>query len=414
MALQLLTTVTETSTLIVPTTVTSFVPTTTTSFLPVTSTVVQTLRETVTSVPPPVTFTVTRSETLTVTPSQTSTTRTLRTVTPTLDPGNVILNTTMCTYVPVPYVLPYDNSTAATVFNIELLRCSPHDTYDAVFVRAAQRWMSIISADVEDVFVGQPPVDNCLVVYDFVAAKYVNVMSCAGNVDDLIIAFTVGPIDGTNSILGAASFWYYRDGGQNPYLPLTGFMVFDEVDVAGLAAGGFLDAVIQHEMGHVLGIGTIWPEKNLIQPADCDTRVSYGQSVAGARFLGANANASLSLVDPSGSLGQPYVPVHDSTGSGSVGTSCSHWKESSFRQELMTGFLSSNGNPLSYLTAFSLRDLGYSIDANSTGIDKDWNLATSQPDQMPGAPVEVTARLEGCTDLPKPMGHMGINPARRR
>jgi hypothetical protein len=44
-------------------------------------------------------------------------------------------------------------------------------------------------------------------------------------------------------------------------------MQFDTADLANMQANGTLGDVITHEMGHVLGIGTIWTMKGLLSGA---------------------------------------------------------------------------------------------------------------------------------------------------
>jgi len=53
------------------------------------------------------------------------------------------------------------------------------------------------------------------------------------------------------------------------------------------------------------------------------------------------------------------VPVENT---GASGTTDGHWRETVFRNELMSGFIAAPGNPLSRLTAASLGDLGYQVD----------------------------------------------------
>src|SRR5690606_25826551 len=60
--------------------------------------------------------------------------------------------------------------------------------------------------------------------------------------------------------------------------------------------------------------------------------------------------------------GSAMVPVENT---GSRGTRLGHWRESVFRTELMTGWLSSGGNPMSRMTIASLRDLGYAVDVSA-------------------------------------------------
>jgi Leishmanolysin len=53
------------------------------------------------------------------------------------------------------------------------------------------------------------------------------------------------------------------------------------------------------------------------------------------------------------------VPVENT---GGPGTADSHWRETVFRNELMSGFIAEPGNPLSRMTVASLGDLGYEVD----------------------------------------------------
>ena len=54
------------------------------------------------------------------------------------------------------------------------------------------------------------------------------------------------------------------------------------------------------------------------------------------------------------------VPVENTQGA--QGTRDAHWRESTFANELMTGFVSLASNPLSTVTIASLQDLGYAVD----------------------------------------------------
>ena len=64
------------------------------------------------------------------------------------------------------------------------------------------------------------------------------------------------------------------------------------------------------------------------------------------------------------------VPVENT---GEEGTRDSHWRETVFVNELMTGFVGNAGNPLSALTIASLADMGYTV-----------NLAAAEPYTLPG------------------------------
>jgi hypothetical protein len=127
-------------------------------------------------------------------------------------------------------------------------------------------------------------------------------------------------------------------------------MEFDSADMASLEASGGLYYVVLHEMGHVLGIGTIWRLKRLL--AD--------ETTGNPTFTGGGA------MDAYGRLRRAAagiaVPVENTGGPGTRG---GHWREAVFHNELMSGFIAGPGNPLSRLTVASLADLGYTVDLDA-------------------------------------------------
>ncbi|MEM7453019.1 MAG: leishmanolysin-related zinc metalloendopeptidase [Planctomycetota bacterium] len=164
--------------------------------------------------------------------------------------------------------------------------------------------------------------------------------------DNLLIEASGEDIDGTGGILGSAGPQFLRPGSM---LPVKGIMRFDSADLANMEANGSLVDVIIHEMGHVLGIGTIWGIKELL--VGCDAPMS-----ANPVFLGEKAITEFAALTEEGS--DLPVPVANTGGSG---TRCGHWRESIFGAELMTGFINTGTNPLSRLTIASLEDLGYDV-----------------------------------------------------
>jgi hypothetical protein len=106
-------------------------------------------------------------------------------------------------------------------------------------------------------------------------------------------------------------------------------------------------------MLHVLGIGTLWYAQGLtINPGT--TAVSY---IGSAGKKGCADDGGLPIC-ASG------VPVENN---GVPGTADSHWRESVFQSELMTGYVNSGGMPLSAITAGSLQDMGYTV--NMLAVD---------------------------------------------
>jgi hypothetical protein len=171
----------------------------------------------------------------------------------------------------------------------------------------------------------------------------------SGTVDGLLILVRLVEIDGPRGVLGQAGPCVLR--GSNG-LPAVGVMEFDTADLAELQAEGRLGNTILHEMLHIVGFG-FW-----------DAPLLSGARTSSSAFTGANAVAAASEFD-----GAPAswttVPVENCAGLSSsqcgAGTRDSHWRESVFGNELMTGYLSGAAQPLSRTTIASLADLGYTV-----------------------------------------------------
>ena len=189
----------------------------------------------------------------------------------------------------------------------------------AAFQTAAARWSRIISADVPSVIVD------------------------GETVDDIVIDASGTPIDGPLGILGQSGPTRLRPGS---YIPAAGLMEFDTADLAMMEDDGSLVNVITHEMGHVLGFGTNWDELGLRQ----------GAGTVNPTFTGPNAMRGFATL--SGGSATRAVPLANV---GGPGTRDSHWRESVFGNELMTGFLNESRNPLSRLTIAALQDMGYEV-----------------------------------------------------
>ncbi|HKG79904.1 MAG TPA: leishmanolysin-related zinc metalloendopeptidase [Pyrinomonadaceae bacterium] len=166
-------------------------------------------------------------------------------------------------------------------------------------------------------------------------------------IDDVLIEAQGSNIDGPGGILGQAGPTHVRpaSAGASAFLPVKGIMAFDKADLASMQQNGTLGDVITHEMGHVLGIGTIWDSKGLLQNA----------GTSNPTFTGAGAMAEFGQLKGAAATA---VPVENT---GGPGTADGHWRETVFRNELMSGFISAAGNPISRVTAASLEDLGYVV-----------------------------------------------------
>lgn len=178
--------------------------------------------------------------------------------------------------------------------------------------------------------------------------------SVSGTIDGVVVVAQLTPIDGLNGILGAAGPCIVRDEG---FLPVTGVMRFDTADLANLEANGTLNHVILHEMAHVLGFGTMWNFS--APPLPGENALLVGSTTSDPFFNGLGARAAFfGSLAPGTTYTGPAVPVE---GGAIPGTSLSHWRESSFATELMTGFIKGLVNPLSSITVQQFRDLGYVV-----------------------------------------------------
>ena len=202
------------------------------------------------------------------------------------------------------------------------------------FADAAQRWEEVIVAGVSDEplsipggFLGWIP------AFD-------------GTVDDLLIDARDTQIDGPGKVLGRAGGLVIRPDAWQPY---WGFMEFDTADLDALDASGRLDEVILHEMGHVLGIGPSWLLTGRIADLLVDPAYTGRAGVAAYQELG----------------GDRFVPVEND---GQLGTVIGHWREATFGDELMTGFLTGPSQPLSRVTIASLADNGYGVDLGAADL----------------------------------------------
>ncbi|HEU4883899.1 MAG TPA: Ig-like domain-containing protein [Longimicrobium sp.] len=214
----------------------------------------------------------------------------------------------------------------------------------AVFESAVARWEGLVTGDVSDVAVHQP-------------AGFCNSTSPGLDrvVDDLVIFAAIQPIDGAGGVLGSAGPCWIRDAGS---LPIVGTMRFDTEDVGGLESSGRLQNVVLHEMGHVLGIGTLWSNLGLLQ------NPTPPGSPLDTWFSGADGLAGFNAIGGATYTGGQKVPVENSGSPGRINT---HWRESVLANELMTGTLNAGINPLSQLTVRSLGDMGYTV--NAAGAD---------------------------------------------
>jgi hypothetical protein len=212
-------------------------------------------------------------------------------------------------------------------------------TQRAAFESAAARWKTIITGDLADIAFS-------------LAAGGCGATSPSVNlsVDDLMIFAGIEVIDGAGGILGSAGPCLFRASGT---LPILGVMRFDVADIATMESAGTFEGVIRHEMGHVLGIGSMWSFFGLlVSPSP------VGGPPLDTYYSGSNGITGFNNIGGSTYTGGNKVPVENTGPSGTIN---GHWRESVLANELMTGYANAGSMPLSQLTVRSLTDLGYTV-----------------------------------------------------
>ncbi len=181
----------------------------------------------------------------------------------------------------------------------------------------------------------------------------------------LVILAKFDSIDGPGKVLGQAGPCAVRNTDG---LTVVGMMEFDTADVANMIANGSLNSVMLHEMGHVIGFGTLWdnpPNAFLQLPSNppgtiLDTYFSGPMARAAFDSLGGTAYTGASF--PPGGNKVPVENCGTSSPAGcGQGTVNGHWREPVFTNELMTGYINNGPNPLSIMTVAAQEDLGYTV-----------------------------------------------------
>ncbi|HYW50817.1 MAG TPA: hypothetical protein VE861_09435, partial [Gemmatimonadaceae bacterium] len=109
-----------------------------------------------------------------------------------------------------------------------------------------------------------------------------------------------------------------------------------------------LDDLIQHEVGHVLGLGTVW------------SRGAFGGLVVGDSeatdpiFVGANALAAFPKLGSSARFGGRLIPLEVRVRG--------HWRGDAFVNEVMSPQLVAAEQATSAVTVAALRDLGWNVE----------------------------------------------------
>ena len=268
---------------------------------------------------------------------------------------------------PPPYELPEPDDSR---FNITLRFVDDNLTEEQqqVLIEAAERWSAIITEDIANLPGFNLPAN-------FV---YPNTGEVTGTLDDVLIDVAFPEIDGMGGVLGRAGPILIREEGmEDEFLTTYGVMEFD---LAEFGEGGFFNDpqqyndVIVHEMGHVIGIGTLWTitgntEGVLSDPPTVPPGLPNPDY--DPRFTGTWATMEYqTLTDAAGYETEDSVPIANTGGPGNFN---GHWREITFGDELMTPY-AGGVELLSRMTAASLGDIGYSVNPDSAAVDQEYAL----------------------------------------
>lgn len=252
--------------------------------------------------------------------------------------GPVIGQQTLTATSPGLPTVTFTVTAVASSFSIEVrFGGSPSNLTLQAVAAAAARWQEVIVGDLPD--------QSASIGANFCGIPHPSVNEV---VDDILIFAIADSIDGRNGALAGATWCRLRSAG-NGGLPYAGVFLIDSADVAAMESAGILTDVIIHEIGHALGIGSLWDQFGL-RTGSCTADPFFNGQNATDRFFGIGGS------HPNG------PPIHNQDGAGSI---CSHWRESAFGNELMSPFISGSNNPLSVVTIGSLHDMGYLVDYNA-------------------------------------------------
>lgn len=225
-------------------------------------------------------------------------------------------------------------SAQAAVFHINLNFTGLDATQQTYFSQAANFWDSVITG------------------YD---SKVTSSQISGVTISASVMATSDG-VGGTLASGGPTSAWNVPGTG-NYVLAKTGTMEFDSADIANMINNGTFTTVIEHEMAHVLGFGTLWTLNGLYTDGTGQYTGQYGLAAWKSEFSQPSAT---------------YVPVELG---GGAGTADAHWNEvdggsgntgivdtqgRDMKYELMTGWLNTP-TFVSNTTIQSFRDLGYTV-----------------------------------------------------
>ncbi len=288
-------------------------------------------------------------------------------------------------------------------FCIELVYTSaPDPLLRTATENAAARWASIITGPVPNQPLNETSYDCAGLV----------IPAMQRTVKSLVIYVELAPIPSSTPgliTLGQAGPCWIRDAGG---LTVVGALKLNSEYLINNLSATAREDVVLHEMGHVLGFGTLW--EPITGVTGMRTLLQTPAPTGDPKFVGAAAAGRYVLAGAA--TGSAEVPVEFCGGGGTIN---GHWREAStsagvgFGIELMTGFISAPSgqrNPLSAVTIGSMGDLGYTV--SFTAADTYTAVGQACPAPLMYAPPEASGLVHAggqwvSEQLIKPSGIVG-------
>ena len=238
------------------------------------------------------------------------------------------------------------------------------EVHKVLIQSAARRWEAMITDDLPDMSFRSESVNE---YSPFLGAR----VRISDVVDDVRIFFRVKTL--ANNTAGSAWVSWLRREGK---LPIVAELVIDPDHLDS----DYFYQLVQHEIGHCLGFGSIWSNLDLLKrPSSSGFSDPY--------FAGKTAHTRyLSLLGWPDDWEDTFPPVQ-------AGGDDSHWRTAVFGDELMVrGWVSPYNATISSLTLSSMRDLGYEV--NWFAADERYVLPSPQAGKVIAEKAQPLCHIE--------------------